>query len=391
MELRSIEQFNPENYACYALTEIKENFILSTVHPNGLKDYPHYHTYDIGSHTLIAFTKINFYKTDFVYRITSENHTEEINSENYEFLEDVLNNSYDKEKYTFIIMRSAANYDEAVNGKTEPVDSSRRCDLETYAALDFYDTNKENAPDLADRNYLGNDNVLGWTVFLSSMSNIYIVKLSHNQMIDRAYKDWPARSNMAQTFPHIIKMAYQWSLLNQDPWISDDLIAEKCKLAFEDWNIPDDAIEEIANSEEDTVLSLFLSGDENPRKSIVENSEVSPKFKKWFMSKLRYRTLSSISVNYPKENTIPKIMLDKEKEFFEKSMYKFCIENNLDPETSTALDILDKAYYSDSSYKEVNNSITDIVKKNINLEEKNLVKQYVENTRKIMGTNTDNQ
>jgi hypothetical protein len=72
-------------------------------------------------------------------------------------------------------------------------------------------------------------------------------------------------------------------------------------------------------------------------------------------------------------------------------MYKFCIENNLDPETSTALDILDKAYYSDSSYKEVNNSITDIIKKNINLEEKNLVKQYVENTRKIMGTNTDNQ
>jgi hypothetical protein len=387
MAILNHSSYNPKLYACYAVVSNKDDFKLYTVHPAGLREFLNYDVYDIGNKSLIAFKEINFHKTDFVYRVISENKTEEIFCENYEFISDVLENNYDKDKYTFIIMRSAANYDEAVNGQSEPVDASRRCDLESYAALDFYDTNKEGASDLADRNYLGNDNVLGWTVFLSSMSNIYIVKLRHNHMVDRAYKDWPARSNMAQTFPHIMKMAYQWSFLSKDPWNSNDLIAQKCKSAFDDWNIPADVIEEIESSEEETVLSLFLSGDENPRRSITEESVVAPKLKKWVMSKIRYRTLGSLQVNYPEDLNIPSSMIEKEKEFFESSLYQFCVENKINPLETTGLELLTYAYQKDASYREANNTITDIIKKNTYLEDKDEVSRYVDQlvSNTIMG------
>lgn len=377
MQYKAIEEYNPSNYACYAVTSIKEEFTLNTVHPSGLQEYLNYDIYDIGDKTLIAFTKINVYKTDFVYRVISQNHTEDINYENYEFIEDVLNNSYDKNKNGFFIMQSVSNYLEAQGGIPSPVDDARRCDLEDYAAVGFLDMNKEGAPDICDRSQLGGEGVQGWTVFLSSMSNIYIVKVEYSsELNDRNYKDWPIRVNYCRTFPHAVKMAYEWNLLSQDPWNSEDNIAVRCNKAFTDWSIPQDALDELAESQPDTVLSLYLSGDEDPRRSIEENSLVPQKFKEWFMLKLRYRTLGSLANNYPENLNIPSFMLEKEKVFFETQIYKFCIENELDILSTTSVDILDKAYCSGPSYVEKNNTITDIINKNTYLQDRESIKEY---------------
>lgn len=376
MQFKPAEEYDPLNYACYAVTSVKEDFTLNTVHPTGLQEYLHYDMYDIGSKTLIAFTKINVYKTDFVYRVVSQNYTEDIQFENYEFIEDVLSDSYDKNKNGFFIMQSVSNYLEAQGGIPSPVDDARRCDLEDYAAVGFLDTNKEGALDICDRSQLGGEGVKGWTVFLSSMSNIYIVKVEYSsELNDRNYKDWPIRVNYCRTFAHAVKMAYEWNLLNQDPWNSDDNIAVRCNKAFTDWSIPQDALDELAESQPDTVLSLYLSGDENPRRSIEENSIVTEKFKKWFMTKLRYRTLGSLASNYPENLDIPNSMLQKEKQFFETEIYKFCIENKLNILSTTSVDVLDKAY-SEPSYSEGNNSITDIINKNIYLQDRESIKEY---------------
>jgi hypothetical protein len=88
MGKKTIEEYDPSNYACYALTAVKEDFTLSLVLPNGLQEYTNYDTYDIGNKTLIALTKAVFFITDFVYRLVSENYTEDILYENYEFLVD---------------------------------------------------------------------------------------------------------------------------------------------------------------------------------------------------------------------------------------------------------------------------------------------------------------
>jgi hypothetical protein len=381
MQRKTAQEYNPLNYACYAVTGITEDFTINTVHPSGLKEYVDYDLYDIGEKTLIAFTKLNIYKVDFVYRIVSENYVEEIFSENYEFVQDVLNNDYDDDKCTFLIMRLAPNYSEYKKQEVVSVDPSRRCDTDDsdYAAIDFYDVNKEGASDIADRNYLGNTGILGWTVMMSSMSNILIVKLAHPVMDDRAYKEWPIRVSMAQSFPHVVKMAYEWSTLSEEPWQAEDSIALKCKQAFADWDIPNDAIEELIESQPDTVLGLFLSGDSNPRKSIEENKNIPQKFKNWFTGKLRYRTLGSIMQNYPSVLSIPDSMIEKEKIFFEEQIYKFCVENKLNLATVTGTEILDKAYALGP--KEISNGIIDIMQKSIYLDDLNSIQQS-ENDRK---------
>jgi hypothetical protein len=379
MEKKTLEEYDPRNYACYAVTNVKEDFTLNTVLPSGLEEYSNYHVYDIGDKTLIAFTKANFFVTDFVYRLVSQNYVEDILYENYEFLVDVLDDKYDKTKSVFHIMNSASDYHSIIADRGAYTEDSRRCDLDGYAAVAFYEADKENANDVVDKQYYNNDNIEGWTVYLSSMSNIYVVKIDFIELSDRLYKDWPCRVNMAQTLPHAMKLAYEWSLLAEDPWNSEEQIAVKCKNAFDEWAMPQDVIEEIISNQPDTSLSLYFSANSDPRNSINENSNVGPKFRKWFTSRLRYRTLGSLNLNHPDQFEIPDSMLKKETSFFEQEIYKFCIENKLDLDSVTSVEILDTAYYIEGKYKERNNTITDIIKKNVYLEDVNSIREYIKN------------
>ena len=377
MGKKTIEEYDPSSYACYALTAVKEDFTLNLVLPNGLQEYTNYDTYDIGNKTLIAFTKAVFHLTDFVYRLVSENYTEDILYENYEFLSDVLEDNYDKSKSVFHIMNSAANYHSILGDKSAYTEDSRRCDLDGYAAVAFYESDKEDAGDVVDRSYYNNENIEGWTVYLSSMSNIYIVKIDFIELNDSLYKEWPCRVNMAQTFPHAMKLAYEWNLLAQDPWNSNEQIAEKCKNAFDQWAIPDDIIQEINDGQPDTSLGLFFNSNGDPRQSIEENSQIGLKFKNWFISKLRYRTLGSLEANYPDQLQIPESMIQKEMSFFETVIYTFCIENKLDLNNVSPVEMLDVAYYSQSKHKERNNAIVDVIKKSVYLQDLTSIKQYI--------------
>jgi hypothetical protein len=279
-------------------------------------------------------------------------------------------------------MNSAADYHDILGNRPAYTEDSRRCDLDGYAAVAFYESDKEDAGDVVDKSYYNDENIEGWTVYLSSMSNIYIVKIDFIELNDSLYKQWPCRVNMAQTFPHAMKLAYEWNLLAQDPWSSNEQIAEKCKNAFDEWAIPADAIEEINNGQPDTSLALFFSANGDPRESIEENSQVGSKFKNWFISKLRYRTLGSLNVNYPDQLQIPESMIQKEMSFFETVIYTFCIENKLDLDNVTAIEMLDIAYYSGPGYKERNNTIVDVIKKSVYLENQTLIKEYVKNKQK---------
>ena len=376
MQFKSTQEYNPSNYGSYAVTSVKEDFTLNTVHPRGLQEYLDYDIYDIGEQTLIAFTKFNYYKTDFVYRVVSQNYTEEIQSENYEFLTEALTGSYDKNQHVFYMMQSISDFDTASAGTYQPVDTSRRCDLESYSGLGFHDTIvADGKPYFIDLDYMKNDNVLGWTLYLTSLGNINIVKLEFVNIEEHAYKDWAGCSLMGETFTFVLKMAYQWSLLNQEPWNNSENVSTRCKNAFEHWNMPEDVIQEILDSQPPTPLELFFSGDENPRRSVEANRIMPTKFKNWYISKIRYRTLGSLKQNFPIELSIPDSMIQKEKTFFETETYRFCIENELDILSTTSIDILDRAYLV-PSYKETNNSITDIIIKNTYLEDVVLIKEY---------------
>jgi hypothetical protein len=138
------------------------------------------------------------------------------------------------------------------------------------------------------------------------------------------------------------------------------------------------------------VLEYYFNGDENPRQSINEPSEISPKFKQWFMSKIRYKTLYSLNNNYPLEIEIPSSMLNKENEFFQTIVSDFLLENALDPDTTSCVDIL-KIIYESPGYEQLkhkNNSVDNVIIKYFSFlekEERELVKEYIFSTTKPMG------
>lgn len=392
MSKKDISEFDPSCYASYAVTKIKEDFkiYLIHLHPTDLIEYLDYDFYDIGEYNLIAFTNISFHKTDFVYRVISENFTEDIQSENYEFLYDVLEGSYDKSKHVFYIMKSSNPLEDEVSGMYDPVDPLRKCPT-AYQAVGFQDiTIADGKPFILDTKYITNENIRGWTVFLTSISNIYIVKVSFNHIDEEAYREWAACTLMGSTFPYVMKLAYEWSIANSEPWNNHESVAIRCKNAFDEWDIPKNVIEEINQSQPQTPLSLFLSGDPNPRRSIEENFELTPLFKNWFISKIRYRTLKCMQQNHPGNLQIPDDMIEKEKKFFEKELYSFCMKHYLNTETVTSIEILDKAYF-DKSYIEVNNSIGDIIKKSPYLKDISAIREYEKNKEKPHDTRTEVQ
>jgi hypothetical protein len=191
-------------------------------------------------------------------------------------------------------------------------------------------------------------------------------------------------------------MAYEWNNLAEEPWNSNQTIALSCNSAFKEWNMPQEVLDEISSISPSTSIEMYLSGDENPRRSIIENKTIPPNFKKWYMSQLRYRTIYSLVNNYPESLNIPQSIIDKEVEYFETIVSNFLLKNALDPDTTSCTDILKIIYEFDSyePYKNKNNSVDDIIIKYFALqeeEEKELVKQYLFSTRKSLDVSKENE
>jgi hypothetical protein len=175
-------------------------------------------------------------------------------------------------------------------------------------------------------------------------------------------------------------MAYEWNNLAEEPWNSNQTIALSCNSAFKEWNMPQEVLDEISSISPSTSIEMYLSGDENPRRSIIENKTIPPNFKKWYMSQLRYRTVNSLVENYPEPLNIPQSMIDKEIQFFQNELLNYMIENNLDPVEVNSIQLLDYIF-SSSAYddkKNKNNSVDDIVLKYFigKEEDQQLVKAY---------------
>jgi hypothetical protein len=182
-------------------------------------------------------------------------------------------------------------------------------------------------------------------------------------MPDSAYLNWSGCGGICRTLFGALKTAYQWSKCANEPWNNTTSLPVKCNQAMIDLDFSEEIITEMEEFSFPTVLERYLSNDPDPRRKIEEDQILPPNFKNWFISTLRYRTIGSISSTHPLGGSIPQSFLDKENQLFESIIYKFCIENSLDPKIVDVAEIFAKAY--GPSYKEVNNSITDVVKKSM--------------------------
>jgi len=373
MQVKAHEEYDPSNYSAYAVTSIKEDFTINLLYPSGFIEYTEYDLYDIGDQTLIAFFHLGVFKNNFTYYVISDNKTEKINHQNYEWLTNIIDGYYEKDKSLFMIFNSAAklieNYDNLLNDpewKNFFLDiQAGRCDLEEYGAIGFHDmtiTNGVPGP-LLDISYFTADNLISHVSLINSVGNIHIAKATFKNIPDSAYLNWPGCGGICRTLFGALKTAYHWSKCANDPWNNTTSLPVKCNQAMIELDFSEEIITEMEEFSFPTVLERYLSNDPDPRRKIEEDQILPPNFKNWFISTLRYRTLGSLSSIHPLSPSIPQLFLDKENELFESIIYKFCIENSLDPKTVDVQEMFTKAHVP--SYVEANNSITDVLKKSM--------------------------
>lgn len=373
MQIKAHEEYDPRNYACYAVTNITDDFTVNLLYPSGFIEYKDYDVFNIGNQTLIAFYHVGIFKDNFTYYIISDDKTEKIGHQCYEWVKDVVDGDYEKDKSLFMVMNSAPklieNYKTLLNDpswKAFFVEiESRRCDLEEYGAIGFHDMVETNGLNgsLLDVSYFTGENFVSHVSLINSVGNIHIAKVTFKNIPDSAYLNWPGCGGICRTLFGALKTAYHWSKCANDPWNNTTSLPVKCNQAMIDLDFSDEIITEMEEFSFPTVLERYLSSDPDPRRKIEEDQILPPNFKNWFISTLRYRTLGSLSSIHPLSPSIPQLFLDKENELFESIIYKFCIENSLDPKTVDVQEMFTKAHVP--SYIEANNSITDVLKKSI--------------------------
>jgi hypothetical protein len=371
MQIKTHEEYNPSNYAGYALTSIKEDFKINLLYPSGFIEYIGYDLYDVGDQTLICFYDMGIYKDNFTYYVVSDNKTEKISHQYYEWVIDVINGDYQKDKTVFVLLNSVAkiveNYETLLNDPAFKDNfiglQARRCDLEEFGVLGFHDMIEGLEDALLDAAYFGSDNILSFVSIINSVGNMHIVKLKCKDMPDEAYLNWLGCTGVNRTLFGALKSAYQWAKCANEPWHNTGSLPIKCNQAMIDLDFSEEIISEIENFSFPTVLERYLSNDPDPRRKIEEDQILPSNFKNWFISNLRYRTLGSLSSIHPLGTSIPQSFIDKENNFFELMMYKFCIENSLDIKTVDLAEISIIAH--GLKYEGVNNSITDIIRKSM--------------------------
>ena len=67
MQIKAHQEYDPNNYAGYAITSIKEDFKINLLYPSGFVEYSGYDLYDIGDQILIAFNNLHFQKENLVF------------------------------------------------------------------------------------------------------------------------------------------------------------------------------------------------------------------------------------------------------------------------------------------------------------------------------------
>lgn len=342
MQVQNPEEYNPENYGCYAVTSIVDEFVVHKIYPDGPVEYLDYDIYSIGNKKLLAFKKFNIAQTDYVYVISSSTETEQIDFQTYENFKDVIDGSYDVGKNIFIIMNSVSMPDVLSAKKYEGILSEdKRCDNDTFGPDSFRDLDDGSGLTIVDYTEYLNSGLDSTTCIFNSMGNIHVLRTQFKKDLpDEAYRNRAGVSGNARTITLALKMVYDWAQCSKSPWNDQSQVAIKCSNFIDEIKIPDEVIEELKSFQIASPIELYLSGDDNPRAYKEEILEMPPLFKKWFLLRIRYQSLNSLFHNYPEKLDIDSTMLEKEKSFFNEVIEYYCMTNNLDSTSITGKEII---------------------------------------------------
>jgi hypothetical protein len=145
----------------------------------------------------------------------------------------------------------------------------------------------------------------------------------------------------ARTYAGILKAIYEWSVVADQPFSSQEKIAQKAKLMWQQLELPEDLKNWIINDYCDMRVSRFLKGETEIIQDVEDEEQMPEVLSNYIKSNCKYRTLRSLANSHPGNIVIPSSILENEKNTIENQLYDFVVRNNIDYQNKDYLDILD--------------------------------------------------
>ena len=195
-------------------------------------------------------------------------------------------------------------------------DSVGRCDDNKYGPISFHPF---------DESYI-------LSRFRGVLDIAGVMHISYVNTLNDDFLNPTSRDNncTATTLTGVIKLAYEWSLMAEEPFNSTENIAIKCKQFFEQIQIPPELMEWILENQTDKQVFNYLNGETRMIYPSNENTEIPECLVSFIKSKCMYRSISSLIRNHPKASLLSDDFITDYRQSIEKKIYETSLECGVD-------------------------------------------------------------
>ena len=191
-----------------------------------------------------------------------------------------------------------------------------RCDDDKYGPLSFYPW----------------DEPFKLVKFRGILDIAGVMHISYFNTRNEGFLNPLSRDNncTASTLTGAIKLAYEWSLMAEEPFNSTENIAIKCKQFFEQMQIPSEVMDWILENQTDKQVFNYLNGETRVIYPSDENTEIPECLISFIKSKCMYTSISSLINNHPKASLLSNNFITEYRQAIEKKIYEISLECGID-------------------------------------------------------------
>ena len=166
-----------------------------------------------------------------------------------------------------------------------------------------------------------------------------VMHISYFNTLNEGFLNPASQDNncTAATLTGAIKLAYEWSLMAEEPFNNTENIALKCKQFFEQMDIPEELMEWIIQNQTDKQVFNYLNGENRVIYPSNENTEIPECLISFIKGKCMYTSISSLLKNHPKSSLLSNDFVIEYRQAIEKKLYEISLDCGINDYTPESL------------------------------------------------------
>ena len=333
--MKNINEINLFDYRDFYLTEETEPFVLSYATPSGDVIDNNCELIMTDTFIIIAFKDtISAGIKNYFYTINGVKKYIQILS--YDSLPPLLKDTEDSSSSSRFSFYKISDSVKILSGdkykdmnrprylrETGVPDPTERCDDNKYGPISFHPFDE---PYVLTR-FRG-------IIDIAGLMHISYLNTSNEGFLNPSSRD---NNCTATTLTGIIKLVYEWSLMAQEPFNSEEPIAIKCKQFLEEIKIPVELMTWILENQVDKQVFNYLNGETRIEYPSNENTEIPDILLSFIQSKCMYNSISYLIKKHPKASSLSSNFIIEYKQYIEKKIYEISLECGVDDFTPEAM------------------------------------------------------